>query len=211
MAMTPRPFPYAWVSCLTKCLAGETTCLYQPWLKSRFRYEKRPDSNFNLAAWTLDHNALVNGRADELRADGWTVTLEAQNNFKLHGKTVILAGQPDLIAVRGADALVVDGKTGRQRHADFVQVLIYMLVVPRVREHLTNLRGEVCYKDHRIAVEPEELTPAVTEQIYALLRRMGESTRPPTSPSRHDCGWCDIADCRDRFVDQETPVLVSEF
>jgi len=198
-----------WCSWLTKVLAGEAACLYQPWLKSQFKYDKRPDSNFNLAAWTAEHTALVNARAAELRSDGWAVTLEGQNNFKLYGKSAVLAGQPDIIAVRDGVTLVVDGKTGQQRHADWFQVLIYMLVVPRVKEHLTNLRGEVCYKDHRIAVEPEELTPALAEQIYALLRTMGESTRPPTSLSQHDCGWCDIADCKDRYVDAGASVAVA--
>lgn len=211
MSTTPRPVPYIWVSWIAKPLAGETQCLYQPWLKSHFKYDKRPDTSFNLAAWTADHSALVNARAAELRAAGWKVTLEGQNNFKLQGKSAILAGQPDLIAVKDGVTLVVDGKTGQQRHADWWQVLLYILVVPRVKEYLTNLRGEVTYKDHRLPIEPEELTSTRSAEIYALLRKIGESTRPPTTPSQKDCGFCDIADCQDRFVDTAVPVLASEF
>src|SRR3977135_4475098 len=122
MATTPRAGkPYCWVSWVRKVLAGEGQCQYQPWLKAHFRYDKRLDTNFNLAAWTRDHTVLVEARATELRADGWTVTLEAENAFKLHGNTAILSGQPDLIAVRDDAALVVDGKTGQQRHSDFWQ------------------------------------------------------------------------------------------
>lgn len=212
MATTPRPgLPYIWCTWLTKQLAGETACLYQPWLKSHFRYDKRPNSNFNLAAWTHDHSALVTARSAELIADGWRVTLEQENAFTFRGKTAVLAGQPDLVAVREGVGLVVDGKTGQQRHSDFWQVLIYMLVLPRVRPELPALRGEVTYQDQRIAIEPEELTASIADQIYALVRTLGESTRPPTTPSRKDCGWCDIAECHDRFVDRESAVLASEF
>jgi hypothetical protein len=214
MATTSRPgLPYVWASWLPKLLAGETACVYQPWLKSHFKYDKRPGTTFNLAAWTREHSLLVNARAAELRDDGWTVTLEDQNAFKLHGKSAILAGKPDLIAVRADTdvALVVDGKTGQQKHADWWQVLIYMLIVPRVRAGVTRLRGEVAYADHRVPIAPEELTPAIANDVYTLLRQLGEAGHPPTTPSRKDCAWCDIADCRDRFVDREVPVLVSEF
>ena len=211
MSTTPRPVPYIWVSWLTKLLAGEQACLYQAWLKSHFKYDKRPDTSFNLAAWTADHTVLVNARAAELRADEWKVTHEGQNNFKLQGKSAILAGQPDLIAVKDGVTLVVDGKTGQQRHADWWQVLIYMLVVPRVKEYLTNLRGEVVYKDHRLPIAPEELTSMRSEEIYTVIRSVGSHVRPQTTPSQKDCGFCDIADCKDRFVDTQVPVLASEF
>jgi hypothetical protein len=201
MATTPRPgVPYIWVTYVSKLLAGEQQCLYASWFRSHFKYDKRPDTTFNLAAWTAEHDALVKARADGLRREGWLVTLERQNALKLYGKSAILAGQPDLVAVRDGVTLVVDGKTGQQRHSDFWQVLIYMLVLPRVREDLGQLRGEVCYRDHRIAIEPEELTPARSEAIYALLRTIGAAERPPTTPSEKECAWCDIADCRDRFV-----------
>jgi hypothetical protein len=213
MATTKRPgVPYVWCSWLVKALAGESQCLYQPWLKAHFKYDKRPDTTFNLAAWTAEHDALVQTRAKELRSQGWIVTLERQNALKLQGKTAILAGQPDLVAVRDGDTLVVDGKTGQQRHADWWQVLIYMLILPRVREDLVGLRGEVCYKDHRIAVEPHELTTARAESIYALVREVAATIPLPTMPSQKECAWCDIADCQARYVETgHERVLVSEF
>lgn len=204
MATTRRAgVPYIWVTWLTKVLAGEAQCLYQPWMKAHFKYDKRPDTSFNLAAWTAEHDALVKARADELRREGWLVTLERQNALKLYGKTAILAGQPDLIAVREGETLVVDGKTGQQRHSDFWQALIYMLVLPRVREDLLHLRGEVCYHDHRIPVTPEELTSARSEAIYDLVRTIAAAKPLPTTPSENECGWCDIADCPVRFRDSD--------
>lgn len=211
MATTPRPFPYVYVSWLTKILAGEAECVYQPWVKSHFKYQKRPDTSFNLAAWTADHSTLVASRAKALEQDGWTVTLEDANSFQLLGKTALLAGKPDILAVREGEALVVDAKTGQQRHSDFFQVLIYMLALPRVRGDCVGVRGEVTYATHRIPVSSEELTPAIEAQIFALLRTMGDSERPPTVPSERGCAWCDVADCRDRFVGERAMARASEF
>jgi|SRR6185295_19445006 len=212
MATTKRPgLPYVWVTWLTKILAGEGQCLYQPWLKAHFRYDKRPDTTFNLAAWTTEHDALVQTRAAELRLEGWVVTLERQNAFQLFGKSAILAGQPDIVAVRPGETLVVDGKTGQQRHSDLWQVLVYMVVLPRCRESLTNIRGEVCYKSHRVPVEREELTPARAEAIYKLLRTIA-GERLATTPSQKECGFCDVADCADRFVESEAGrAMATEF
>ena len=210
MATTKRPFPFVYVTWITKILAGEAECLYQPWAKSQFKYAKRPDANFNLAAWTAEHNALVAARAKELRDDGWSVTLEDQNAFKWSGKAALLSGKPDILALHEKHgALVVDAKTGQQRHSDFFQCLIYMLALPRVRGELQGLRGEVCYTSHQIQIEPEELTPDIEARIFAMLRTMGSADRPATVPSQRGCAWCDLADCKDRYIDAGSPRAVA--
>ena len=56
---------------------------------------------------------------------------EDQNSFRLRGATAILAGKPDLIAVRNGDAVIVDAKSGRPSPHHSVQVLEYMYAVPR--------------------------------------------------------------------------------
>ena len=203
--------PYIYVPWLTTLLAGELQCLYQPWFKSHFRYEKRPERTFTAAAWTQDHNQLVNGRAESLLREGWVVTLEDENAFRLHGQSAILAGKPDIIATRDKTRFIIDIKSGQQRDSDWWQVMIYMLVVPLVHPHDGIVRGEVLYRDHLIFVEPEELTPAITDQVYALIRRLGTMERPSTTPSQHDCAWCEIAECADRFVEKINPVETSAF
>ena len=201
MATTPRPgLPYIYLTWLTKVLAGEAECVYQPWVKAHFKYAKRPDTSFNLAAWSVEHNALVTKRAEALRQDGYVITLEDQNSFKLLGKTAILAGKPDILAVRDGRWLVVDAKTGQQRHSDFMQVLIYMLALPRVRGEVQDISGEVCYAEYQIPVASEELTPDLEARIFALIRTVGAADRPATAPSARGCAWCDVADCKDRYV-----------
>ena len=50
-----------------------------------------------------------------LKAEGYAVFVEDQNKFTLKGRAATLGGVPDLVAVRGAEALVVDCKSGKQR------------------------------------------------------------------------------------------------
>jgi hypothetical protein len=183
--MTKRGMPYIWASWLPRLLSGESQCLYQPWLKAHYRYEKRPDTTFNLAAWTDDHNQLVAQRAETLRGAGWSVTLENQNAWKILGQSAVLAGKCDLVATRDQTTLIVDGKTGQQKDADWWQVLIYMLIWPRVRTTHGIVRGEVFYRDHLIAIEPDELTPSNQMRIWQLVKCLGESSGEPTTPTEH--------------------------
>lgn len=194
---------YCWVTWLTGLLAGDKHCLFAAWYRAHFKYEKRRDDNFDSAAWSAAHNALVLKRKAELEADGWTVTVEGQNDFKLKGKAALLAGKPDLIAVRKGEALVVDCKTGRPRNSDFWQVLLYLLALRFTRPGLPPVSGEVCYPDSPLTVVRDDLTPAREGQIYALLRDVGSDDRPETTPSKHECSFCDIADCADRFVEAD--------
>lgn len=214
---TPRGgLPFVWCTWLSGVLAGDRQCLWAPWFRSHFRFDKRPDSTFNLAAWSAEHNALVDIRRQELEAEGWTVTIENENAFRWHGKTAILAGKPDLIARRPGEFLVVDGKTGQQRNSDWWQVLIYLVALPPVFG-AGHWRGEVLYKNqHRVAIEPEELTPERREQIFARLRTCGSSDRPAKTPSVTECRFCDItaSDCPEGQAcldNAPVPVLASEF
>ena len=192
---THRPFPFIWPTWITGLLAGDKQCRWAAWYRAHYRYEKRPDQNFDSAAWTASHNALVQRRKAALEADGWRVTLEGQNDFKLVGRTAVLSGKPDLLAFKDGQALVSDEKTGKKKNADFWQVLIYMLALPRKRSDLVRLRGEVVYSDDLVVpVAPEELTPQRSEQIFAMLRLVGGDEPPERVPSENECSFCDIAD-----------------
>lgn len=213
MATTPRHGkPYVYATWLTKVIAGDEQCLYQPWFKAHYQYDKRPDPSFDFAAWSVDHQALVERRAAELRADGWTVTVEDQNAFKLFGQTALLSLKPDIIAEQpGGHVLISDAKTGKPRHSDFVQVLLYMAALPKVRADITSLRGEVVYTTHTVPVSYEELTPALTARIFEAVRAAAAATPPAATPSARGCSFCDIAACQYR-VDVEVPVAtVAEF
>jgi hypothetical protein len=48
----------------------------------------------------------------------------------------VLVGRPDIIAVKGDTVLVVDCKAAAERPAHHMQVLLYLLMLPRARKAL---------------------------------------------------------------------------
>lgn len=207
--------PFVWVTWLTGLLSGDKHCQWATWYRAHFRFAKRPDTSFDLAAWTTDHNALVYRRRTELEAERWTCTVEGQNDLKLAGKTALLSGKPDLIATRGIQVRVSDAKTGTPRASDFWQVLIYQLAIPLMRPAFARpdgIEGEVVYPTTILPVSPRDLTPDRRDAIFALMRTMGDEAEPPRTPSAHECKWCDVLACPDRIVVEDVEaVAVQEF
>jgi CRISPR/Cas system-associated exonuclease Cas4 (RecB family) len=210
--------PYVYVTWLAKLLGGHS-CLWSAWFKAHFKYEKFETMGEQLAEWNRDHSAMMRGRVQELEENGWTVTTEDQNAFKLKGKDAIVAGKPDIVATMpGLDGkpghmLVVDGKTGREREADYWQVLIYLFALPFSRPDLTDahtLEGEVHYKvgDKRVPVPMAALSDERRDDIVRMVKTIAASTPPRRAPSRHECQRCNIgfADCPERFREPDETV-----
>lgn len=212
MATARTGKPYIWVTWLAKLLGGNQ-CVWSAWFKAHYKYEKYEEMAGDLAEWNKDHTRLMAARRRALEAEGWTVTVEDQNAFKLEGAAAIVAGKPDLVATKGDRVLVVDGKTGRQRDSDIWQVLLYLFAVPKSRRDLPlNLEGEVHYKNGDIALTPAELTPARMAAIVALVKTIGSPTAPAKAPSRAECRRCNIGakDCPQRVADTKA-TLVGDF
>jgi hypothetical protein len=147
---------------------------------------------------------MVREQAAELRADGYSVFVEAQNAFKLSGKIgATLAGKPDLIALREDMVYIIDCKTGLPRHADQMQVLIYMLILPYVRPAWKHraIHGRVRYREYLVDIPAS----GVDAQFRTLFRRTMEqvsgTTALPRIPSYAECRFCDITrhDCPQRI------------
>lgn len=196
---TPRArLPYLWVTWATGLLAGDKHCLWAAWFKARFKYQA-VDDGFRLEAWKAQHDALVAQTVTEYTAAGLAVMVEDQNAFVLRGRTLILAGKPDLVAVRapGADhptapGIVIDCKTGKVRSSDYWQVLLYMFAVPQTREGVSTLAGEVRYPDHAVSVHAAELDTVARGRIVTLLAQVGADPVPPRTPSAAECRFCNI-------------------
>lgn len=203
--------PYVWVTWITGLLAGEDQCHFAPWLQAHFKIDK-VDRGFDFAGWKADHNRMVQARADELRAAGWAVAVEDQNAFKKVGRTAILAGKPDVVARRAGEGLIVDCKGGKPKDSDFWQVVLYLDTVPALVPEPIVWRGEVCYRDHSVTIEPEQVN-ARRQQIYTLMRTLGSVTRPRKVPSVRECGFCDVSkgDCPERMEAEEPLVMTSDF
>ena len=157
----------------------------------------------------LDHTALLNRERERREELGYTVTAENQNSFRLRGSSATLAGKPDLIAVKGADVVIIDAKTGKPGPHHAVQVLIYQYVVPKALEQYrgTEFRGHVVYPDSHVGMPTSAVARKFPEKLGALLRRLAADTPARRVPSEHECGFCDItsADCPERVEGGHRP------
>lgn len=215
MATTARKGkPFVWVTWASKLLAGDAHCRWAAWYRAHYQYDKRPDPDASrLAAWTADHDRLVRSVQARLEQDHWSVTIEDQNRFYLHGTQGILSGKPDLIAKqKGQKLRIVDGKTGEPRKSDWWQGLIYLIALPLAWKADLWLQAELVYRDHNVFIEPEEATPAIRADLFALLREVTGSAEVKRTPSVSECGRCDVLACPDRMTaDEPTTTHTEEF
>ena len=141
MAQQRRSGPYIWATWLSKILAGDNVCCWGAWLQAHHEpasWDKAP-GRFDQAQWMIRHSQALRTLASRLTAQGYQVTQEDQNAFRLRGRAATLAGKPDLVAPSGAAGSIVDVKTGKPRPSDVLQVRLYMWAVPRALEEHTGV------------------------------------------------------------------------
>jgi len=203
---------YVWVTWITKLMAGEDSCQWKLWFKANHKYDKLP-GDFNLAKWQAEHTVLSNTTVSKLRAQGYSVSKEGQNSIMVTGRNgAVLAGKPDIVAINGNDAVVVDCKTGSQKSSDIQQVLVYMLFLPQSNPQIKGhtLRGELCYKTGDIVrVAHDSLDAGFKQQLGALMKIASESCPPEKTPSFSECRFCEIRkeDCPERV--ETDPIEIS--
>lgn len=213
--MVERPgLPFVWVTWIAGLLAGDTQCTYAPWVKAHYsKYEKRPDT-FDSAAWMTAHTALLERRWRQLEAEGYLCHLENVNSFRLKGAAAILAGKPDLIAVRDGVIKVVDAKTGQVRRKDYWQILLYMFALPRVwPEWATHtIEGEAYYSGQPgIPIRSSELNREKIQAIAAAIKAVADPNQPVPTPSAAECRYCDVASCAARIETEIATGAVADF
>ena len=201
----PRESPYVWVTWLARLLAGEASCEWAGWFRAHHQDWAKPPSDFNQAQWMLDHTALVNRERESREKLGYTVFTENQNSFRLRGKNATLAGKPDLIAVKGGDAMIIDAKTGKPSPAHPAQVRIYMYAVPKALEQYRDVqfRGHVVYPGSHVGIPASGVDEKFVQNLGGLIRRLAAETPARRVPSTQECRWCDITaeDCSARIDD----------
>ncbi|HYM24956.1 MAG TPA: PD-(D/E)XK nuclease family protein [Vicinamibacterales bacterium] len=209
-----RGTPFIWVTWLTPILSADAQCEWAPWFKAHYTYDKIERNDFDLERWKVEHAAMVDARAAQLRAEGYIVFVEDQNQFRLKGQSATLSGKPDILAVRPDKALVVDCKSGKRRGSDIHQVLFYLLALPLSHASLSGqpLHGEVQYRDGSVHISPEEFTGIVRERMVELIKRLGSGEPPRRVPSARECAFCDIGstDCPDRIESSVADIAVPE-
>lgn len=203
-----RESPYVWVTWITGLLAGDAHCEWGAWFKANHTGYAKPATGVNLVVWKSAHGDMVRKRAAALRDAGYAVYAESQNKFVYKGGNgVVLSGIPDVVGIRGDDAVVVDCKTGKERGSDIFQVLVYMWMLPHTVKACAGkkMRGQVEYTDRVVDIAPDKLTDDVKSLIRGLIQRVGDAAAPPPRvPSSGECRFCGLtcADCEE-YVEAE--------
>ena len=199
MAQRRSRGPYIWATTLAKLLTGENSCEWAGWFKAHYQNWDKPPSDFDSTTWMLEHTALVNDERAARERIGYTVYTENQNLFRLTGKMATIAGKPDLIAEKHADAVVIDAKTGKTSPSHRAQVMIYQYAIPKALTQYQGKRlsGHVRYPNAHIASPESAVDQPFIGNLAALIRRLADDTPARRVPSTPECRFCDISteDC----------------
>ena len=208
-----RAQPYIWATWLAKLLAGQDHCEWAGWFRAHHQEWVKPPSDFDSAKWMLDHTALLNRERERLEELGHTVFVENQNPFRLRGRYATLAGKPDLIAVKNANAVIIDAKTGRTSPHHAVQGMIYQYAVPLALAQYQGIHfsGQLAYPDSSVSIPALETDSEFVRNLGALIRRLANDAPARRVPSLAECRFCDItsADCPERVEEQPQPELAT--
>lgn len=198
MADTRRRRPYVYCTWLTKLLSGESQCWFAAWYKTTHKYEKVSDDFPNRDEWLRKHDAITNRREAELLSEGWVTRKEDAAEFILTGSSADLAGKPDLVAMQGDRAIVVDAKSGKPRKADHWQVLIYQFALPLTWLKGFRVAGQIERPDN-VREEVRPLGEAEKDAIVVAVRRASAPEPPAASPGPSECRFCEIKNCPHRY------------
>lgn len=200
---------------ISPLLAGEDLCKWKVWVKAHFKYKKTEgdgDGSF-LKEWIRKHDAMTASRAERLLVEGYNVFIEDKNSFKLEGERTILAGKPDIIATKPEvmHAVVIDEKSGKKKAQHWWQVATYMFALKFGRLKDYKIHGEIEYEDQVVSISPEDVGTEQTKQILDMIKLVGGSAQPATTPGKWECKYCDILQCPDRYDDTEDVTKVGVF
>ncbi len=194
--------PYIWATSLPRLLTGENSCGWAVWFKANYVEWARQPSNFDQAQWPMRHTALLNQQRQEWEDDGHQGFVEAQNAFRLRGKSATLAGQPDLVVLDDRDATIIDVKTSQERPRHRVQVMTYQYALPLALPQYGNVRigAEVICPSHTVRIPLGARPGQFIEELGSLIRRLAADTPPRRVPSAQECSFCKLtaADCPER-------------
>jgi len=202
---------FVWVTWLTKLISGEAQCEYVSWFKAHYKHDKVDSGNFDLAKWTINHNQLLHKRRDELEKKGYIVTIEDQNSFKLTlPKGITVSGKVDIVAlscpqlgIYHLDGLVEDCKTGKPKNSDQVQVMLYMLFLPKCIKKYEDVAFDGCvvYKDSEVPISSTDIDANLRNVVWDLIEKVGGDEPCRKVPSLDECKYCDISkkDCPERM------------
>lgn len=216
--VTKRDFPYVWVTWVSKLLSGDDLCEWASWFKANHvsnSYKKVP-SDFDTVRWQIRHAELLKETRINYELQGFQVSTQNQNSIRLQGRTSLLSGIPDLIAVANDTAIVIDVKTGQHSPSHVAQLLIYMYALPLCNGKFsgTKIEGRIVYSDHEMNIPANGVDKEFISHLGQIMLSVADGTPPKKTPSERECGFCIITseDCSERIenIDLKSKMGVTE-
>lgn len=145
--------------------------------------------------YNIAHTELMRRCTDELEAQGFDVAMEYQNEFRvrLHGATI--SGRPDLVGLRGEEALVVDAKAANPSQAHQAQVMLYIILLKLAADMYRDVEmsGQVYYGEgNTVEVPGSDVDDDFKGVVTGLIERLAGKEAPRRVPSTAECRFCPI-------------------
>ena len=200
-------------------LSGDAQCEWAAWFQGRHdnRSWTKQHSTFDFENWRQKHNLALQETRDRWEQEGYTTTIEDQNQFRMDGNSAVLVGKPDLIVRKGNKGIVIDAKTGTPREADKFQVMLYMWAVskfPHLRQQVEQFEGIVEYPGvDEVRIPASAINQDFVDSIVGLIRRLSDDKPARRVPSLSECRFCDITseDCPERIDEMDIEIKIDDF
>ena len=205
-----RDHPYIWVTWMPRLLSGNSKCEWAAWFKVQHEGSswKKVPSTFDQTQWALNHSALLSAEQKRLEADGASVKVERQNQFRLKGLFATLAGMPDLVSLKDGHVTIHDIKSGQPHEYHAIQVMIYMWAFPLARPEYAGLPidGRVVHEDHDTLIPSSAIDETFVDRVVRLIKALADAEPLRKTPSQPECAFCEItaADCPERVEEEPT-------
>ena len=200
---------YVWVTWLAKLMAGDVQCQWALWFKSRYIVNPKAPSDFQQAAWVVEHNKCLDDLCRSCAVKSFAVFKESQNSFAAKRGNMTIGGKPDLVVLENEkNCAVYDVKTGQPKASDVIQVMLYMAFLPYNTSGLYKrmaINGYVVYKNgEKTSVPSNSVNDSFRAQITHFLNVLNAVNEPEKTPSYLECKFCDITkeDCPKRIENE---------
>lgn len=210
--MRTRSKPYIWVTWLAPLLVGESDCQWKAWMQAHYQdlNKRQRDDGFDASKWNQEHTQYSLELREEYASKCKQFLIEGETSWKIDGRTATVAGKMDLVTLK--PNLVIDAKTGKKKNSHVAQLQIYLLAIelgclPLIGKTKQKFSGVLRYRSGEVVNVPP-LDDEFRARFYDLVRRLA-GPELATTPSKHECKFCDLADCTDR-VDAETPAALTD-
>jgi CRISPR/Cas system-associated exonuclease Cas4 (RecB family) len=194
--LTRRPQPYVHPSWLAKNVSGDRQCLLASYLQANFKIPPKPGNDFDSEGYKLKHQQTLVSYIGALHSDGYTVHAEKENSFWYKTKSgATISAQPDIVAMRDNEPMIVDIKTGKPKATDIAQVKLYMAMLPSSNLHGISAipNGRLVYGVDEFEIEASEVTSEFKRQVAQIMGALTTSDMPDPTPSLCECRYCPVS------------------